>query len=54
VRKKPLGRPSPRRENNIKNRSPGNRIWGVKWVDLARHRDRLNAVENGVMKFPIP
>ena len=29
-------------------------VQEIKWIDLAQLRDRLNALVNGVIKFPVP
>jgi hypothetical protein len=46
--KRPLGRPKPRWEDNIKMefREVG---WGMDWIDVAGDRDRWRAVVNAVM-----
>ena len=52
--KRPLGRPRPRWEDNIKMDllEVG---WGViDWIDLAQDRDRWRALVNTVMNLQVP
>jgi hypothetical protein len=52
-RKRPLGRPRRRWEDNIKMyvREVG---WGIDGIDLAQDRDRLRALVNTVMDLRVP
>ena len=53
-RKRPLGRPGRRWEDNIKMDLQEVRWGGVDWVDLAQDRDRWRALVNAVMKLRVP
>jgi len=51
--RRPLGRPRPRWEDNVKTdlREVGG---GGEWMELAQDRDRLRALVNTVMNFRVP
>jgi len=51
--KRPLGRPRNRWEDNTKMhlKEVG---WGMDWIDLARDRDRWQALVNAVMDLWVP
>jgi hypothetical protein len=52
-RRRPLGRPRPRWEDNIKMdlQAVG---WGMDWTELAQGRDRWRALVNEVMNLRVP
>ena len=52
--KRPLGRPRPRWEDNIKIELQEVRCDGMDWVELAQDRDRWWVLVNEVMKFRVP
>ena len=52
--KRPLGRPRPIWEDNIKMDLHEVVCGGVDWIELAQDRDRLRAFVNTVMKFRFP
>ena len=47
--KSPLGRPRPRRKDNIRMN-----LLEADWIELAQHRDRWWLPENAVMNFWVP
>jgi len=49
-RKRPLGRPRRRWEDNINT----GRFGSMDWIDLAQDRDRWLARVNAVMNLPVP
>jgi hypothetical protein len=52
--KRPLGRPRPRRVNNI-SMDLGEVGWGdVDWIDLAKDRNRWRALVNSVLNLRVP
>jgi hypothetical protein len=53
-RKRPLGRPRRRYEVNIKIDLKEMRCEGMDWIDVAKDRDRWQALVNTVMKIPVP
>ena len=53
-RKKPLGRPRPRWEDNIKMVLQEVGCGGMNWIKLAQVRDRWRALVNAVMNFRVP
>jgi hypothetical protein len=52
--KRPLGRPSHRWEDNIKMKLQKMRCGGMDWTDVAKDRDRWQALVNAVMNLPVP
>jgi hypothetical protein len=52
-RRRPLGRPRRKWEDNIKMdlQEVG---WGVNWIELAQDRDRWRALVNAVMNLGVP
>ena len=53
-RKRPLGRPRRRWEDNIKMVLQEVRCGGTNWIDLAQDRDRWRAVVNAVVRLRVP
>jgi hypothetical protein len=53
-RKKPLGRPRGRWEDNIKMDVQEVGCGGMDWIELTQDRDRWWAVVNGVMNLRVP
>ena len=53
-RKRPLGRPRLRWEDNIKMYLQEVGCGGMDWIDLAQSRDRWRALVNGVMNLRVP
>jgi hypothetical protein len=53
-RKRPLGRPRRRWEDNIKMDLKEVGWGGLDWIDLTQDRDRCLAVVNAVMNFRVP
>ena len=52
--KRPLGRPRPRREDNIKMYLQGMGCGDMDWIELAQDRDRCRALVNAVMNSRVP
>jgi hypothetical protein len=52
-RRRPLGRPKRRWEDNIKMDLQEVR-WGMDWIQLAQDRDKWPAVVNVVMNLRVP
>jgi len=52
--KRPLGRPSPRWEDNIKMDFQEVGCGGMDWIELAEGRDRCRTLVNAVMKLRVP
>ena len=52
--KRPLGRPRPRLEDNIKMDLQEVVLAGVDWIDMARNRERWWTLVNVVMNLPVP
>jgi hypothetical protein len=52
--RRPLGRPTPRWEDNIKMDPHEVEERGMDYIDLAEARDRLRAVVNAVLNLRIP
>ena len=52
--RRPLGRPTPRWQNNIKMDPQEVEKRGMDYIDLAEARDRLRAVVNAVLNLRIP
>jgi hypothetical protein len=53
-RKRPLGRPRSRWEDNIKIDLREIRWGGMDWIDLAQDRDQWKALVNTVMNLWVP
>jgi len=53
-RKRPLGRPRRRWEDNIEMDLQEVGWWGMDWDDLAQVRDRGRALVNAVMNLRVP
>jgi len=53
-RKRPLGRPRCRWEDNIKMDLREVRCGGMDWIELAEDRDRWYALVNAVMNLWVP
>jgi hypothetical protein len=51
--KRPLGRPRPRWEDNIKMDLQGVGCAGMDWIKLALDRDRWRALVNAVMNLRV-
>ena len=52
--KRPLGRPRPRWEDNIKMDLQEVGSGGTDWIDLTQDRDRWQALVNVVMNLRVP
>jgi hypothetical protein len=52
--RRPLGRPRPRREDNIKMDLQEVGWEGVAWIDMAQDRGRWRALVNAVMNLRVP
>jgi len=52
--KRPLGRPRPRCEDNIKMDLQEVRCGDMDWIELAQNSDRWCAVVNTVMNLRVP
>jgi hypothetical protein len=50
-RKRPLGRPKRRWEDNIKIDLQEVECWGMDWIDMAQDRDRWRALLKAVMNL---
>jgi hypothetical protein len=51
---RPLGRPRPRWEDNIKMGPQKVGCGGVYWIEVAQNRDRWQALVNAVMNLRVP
>jgi hypothetical protein len=52
--KRPLGRPRPRWEDNIKMNLQEVGYGGMDWIELAHDRNRWRVVVNAVMNLRVP
>ena len=52
--RKPLGRPRPRWEDNIKKYLMRSWMGGMYWIDVAQDMDRWRDLVNTVMDFRVP
>jgi hypothetical protein len=52
-RRRPLGRPGRRWEDNI-NTDVQEVGWGIDWIDLAEHSDMWRALVNAVINLRVP
>ena len=52
--KRPLGRPRPRRKDNIMMDLQELRAEGMNWIDVAQDMDRWRALVNAVMNLRFP
>jgi len=53
-RKRPLGRPRRRWEDNIKMNLQEVGCRGMDWIELAQHRDKWRARVNAVLNLRVP
>jgi hypothetical protein len=53
-RKRPLGRPRLRWEDNIKIDLQKIECWGLDWIEVGQDRDRWRALVNAVMNLRFP
>ena len=53
-RKRPLGRPRPRWEGNIKMDLQEVGCGGIDWIELVQDRDRWRVLVSTVMNFRVP
>ena len=53
-RKRPLGRPRHRWEDNMKMDLQEMRCGSMDWIELAQDRDRWRALVNAVMNLRVP
>jgi hypothetical protein len=51
--KRPLARPRPEWESNIKMDLLELGCWGMNWIELAQDRDRWHALVNAVMNLRV-